>query len=101
MTSACKHGFPTEQCAACRTCPHGLTARGCGRCLASAAAASRRRLLPAPPEGTASHEHGGLEIYFVPEVNGWQFRDAENRPSALSYRSVFLAKKAIDQLSGR
>jgi hypothetical protein len=101
MTSACKHGFPIEHCAACRTCPHGLTTSGCGRCLATAAAASRRRVTAAPTEGTATQDHDGFEIYYVPEVNGWQFRGPESPASPESYRSVFLARKAIDRLPGR
>jgi hypothetical protein len=99
MTSACKHGFPPGQCASCRACPHGLTASGCGRCQAAAAAASRRRVVAPPAEGTASHDHLGYEIFYVPEVNGWQFRGPDAAPSAESYRSVFLARKAIDHLS--
>ena len=101
MSSECKHGFPTEQCASCRTCPHGLTASGCGRCLAATAAASRRRIVAGPTEGTASHDHQGFEIFYVPEVNGWHFRGPDAPISAESYRSVFLARKAIDKLPAR
>jgi hypothetical protein len=100
-TSVCKHGFPIEHCASCRTCPHGLTASGCGRCLAATATASRRRLAPAPLEGTATHDHNGYQIFYVPEVNGWYFRGPDSETSAESYRSVFLARKAIDQLASR
>ena len=101
MTSACKHGFPTEQCASCRTCPHGLTASGCGRCLTAAAAASRRRIVAGPTDGTPSYDHEGFEIFYVPEVNGWQFRATDIPVSAESYRSVFLARKSIDKLPAR
>lgn len=101
MTSACKHGFPTEHCAACRTCPHGLTTSGCGRCATETAAASRRRVMAAPAEGTATRAHDGFEIFYVPEVNGWQFRRPESPASPESYRSVFLARKAIDSLPGK
>lgn len=100
-TSACKHGFPIEHCASCRTCPHGLTASGCGRCLAATAAASRRRIVAGPVEGTASFDHEGFEIFYVPEVNGWQFRGPDAPASSESYRSVFLARKAIDRLPSR
>lgn len=101
MTSACKHGFPTDQCSSCRPCPHGLTAGGCGRCLTATAAASRRRVVPAPVEGTASHDHLGYEIFYVPEVSGWHFRGPDSAASLESYRSVFLARKAIDNLPAR
>jgi hypothetical protein len=101
MTSICKHGFPTAQCASCRTCPHGLSAAGCGRCLTAAATASRRRVVPAPTGDIASHDHEGYEIYYVPEVNGWQYRGPDAAASTESYRSVFLARKAIDHLPAR
>jgi hypothetical protein len=101
MSSACKHGFPIEQCAACRTCPHGHPASACGRCITATAAASRRRTIAEPAEGTATHDHEGFEIYYVPEVNGWQFRGPEAPESVESYRSVFLARKAIDRLPSR
>ena len=81
MTSACKHGFPTDQCASCHACPHGLMASGCGRCLTAAAAASRRRVVAAPTEGTASHDHQGYEIFYVPEVSGWHFRGPDSAAS--------------------
>ena len=99
--AACKHGFPTGQCASCRTCPHGLTTSGCGRCLSAAAAASRRRVVAPPAEGTASHDHQGYEIFYVPEVSGWHYRGPDAAPSVESYRSVFLARRAIDLLSAR
>ncbi|HEY6609425.1 MAG TPA: hypothetical protein VI277_09540 [Candidatus Limnocylindria bacterium] len=49
---------------------------------------------PVPPH----EEHGGYEVYYEPEVSGWRYRTAESAPSRLSYRSAFLARKAIDQL---
>lgn len=45
-----------------------------------------------------SEEHAGFEIFFVPAVNGWQYRAPDSEPSPLSYRSAFLARKAVDQL---
>jgi hypothetical protein len=97
MTPLCIHGFRSEHCASCRTCPHGLVTAGCGRCLAASTSAARRRpavTLETPP----SEEHAGFEIFYVPAVTGWQFRRPEAASSELSYRSVFLARKAIDAL---
>jgi hypothetical protein len=45
--------------------------------------------------------HEGFEIYYAPEVSGWQFRGPESVHSTQSYRSVFLARKAIDELPNR
>jgi hypothetical protein len=64
---------------------------------ATAAAALRRKI------GTdASHpaeEHRGFEILYVPEVSGWHFRGPDDSLSPVSYRSVFLARKAIDAIA--
>jgi hypothetical protein len=79
----------------CRTCPHGQVTTSCAKCRAPAP--TRKATLvaaPVPPQ----QEHGGYEVYFEPEVSGWRYRDAESAPSRLSYRSAFLARKAIDQL---
>ena len=95
MSSQCIHGFPTQQCMSCRTCPHGQVTTSCAKCRAPAP--TRKAALvaaPVPPE----QEHAGYEVYFEPEVSGWRFRDADSTPSPLSYRSAFLARKAIDQL---
>jgi hypothetical protein len=100
MTAICIHGFRTEECASCRTCPHGLTSSRCGRCIATAANAGRKR--PAVSTVTRpSVEHGGFEIYYVPAVSGWQYRSPDAGPSPLSYRSAFLARKAVDELNQR
>jgi hypothetical protein len=99
MTSLCIHSFPTEQCAACRTCPHGRSASQCGRCQAEAATATRRRITTATGPVPPPEEHNGFEIYFEPAVNGWQVRGPDAGPSE-SYRSVFLARKAIDGKEG-
>jgi hypothetical protein len=98
MIPLCIHGFRTEECASCRTCPHGLTASRCGRCAASARAVSRR------PRGVStqtypSEQHAGFEIFYVPAVSGWQYRGADAAASLLSYRSAFLARKAVDELA--
>jgi hypothetical protein len=99
MNSPCIHGFRTEQCAACRACPHGLVSSQCGRCLkASSTPAGRKALLSAV--GTyPSEQRAGFEIFYAPELNGWRYRADEIAPSVESYRSVFLARKAVDQLA--
>jgi len=66
----------------------------CARCRATVAA--RKRVVPTASE--PQHEHAGYEIFFEPEVNGWRYRGADATPSALSYRSAFLARKAVDEL---
>jgi hypothetical protein len=64
---------------------------------ATAAAALRRKV------GTdASHpaeEHRGFEILYIPEVSGWQFRGPDETLSPDSYRSAFLARKAVDAIA--
>jgi hypothetical protein len=100
MSAPCIHGFPNDQCSACRTCPHGLTASRCGRCVAAATAPARRRLVGSDEEHP-SEEHEGFEIFYVPEVSGWQYRAPDTGPSPLSYRSLFLARKAVDEISAR
>jgi hypothetical protein len=97
MTNSCIHGFPADQCASCRTCPHGLTAGRCGRCVSAA----NTRRAPTTVAAKPSEEHRGFEIYYVPEVSGWHYRDAEARASELSYRSAFLARKAVDEIASR
>jgi hypothetical protein len=97
MSVFCIHGFRTEECASCRTCPHGLISSRCGRCITAAANAGRKR--PAVSTVTPpSHEHAGFEIFYVPAVSGWRYRRPDGEASSLSYRSAFLARKAVDQL---
>jgi hypothetical protein len=45
-----------------------------------------------------SETHAGYELYYDPAVSGWQFRSPDAEPSRESYRSAFLARKAIDAL---
>jgi len=97
MDSRCIHGFPTQQCGACRTCPHGLTASACVRCRALASAAGRQRSAPSV-KTHPSEEHAGFEIFYVPALSGWQYRAPDSAPSPLSYRSAFLTRKAVDQV---
>lgn len=102
MSSFCIHGFASDQCAACRTCDHGLITSRCGRCAADAStprrtvAASRR----ATPEGDLpeSEQRGDWEIFYVPALSGWQVRGPEEAVIPTSYRSLFLARKAVDDL---
>lgn len=100
MDSPCIHGFPAEQCASCRICPHGLLAARCGRCLTSTRTAAGRAAA-ATAAAPHSEEHRGYEIFYVPDVSGWQYRDPDANSSALSYRSAFLARKAVDEAATR
>ncbi|HEX6139790.1 MAG TPA: hypothetical protein VF013_04905 [Candidatus Limnocylindria bacterium] len=92
MFDPCIHGFIPDQCASCRTCPHGLSAARCGRCQAKPTTKVSER------GSAASQEHLGWEIIYVPALSGWQVRQPDTTPSADSYRSVFLARKAIERL---
>jgi len=101
MTTAtilCIHGFRTEECASCRTCPHGLNASRCGRCVAASRAVSRRAHVVST-QTYPSEQHAGFEIYYEPAVSGWLYRGADAAASPLSYRSAFLARKAVDELA--
>ncbi|HEX6128188.1 MAG TPA: hypothetical protein VF071_04105 [Candidatus Limnocylindria bacterium] len=64
---------------------------------ATAAAALRRRV--ATDASRPAQEHRGFEILYVPEVSGWQFRAPDETLSPDSYRSAFLARKAIDAIA--
>jgi len=101
MPHYCVHGFRTAECASCRICSHGFVTSRCAQCNAPRrvqsarfARASASGLLTETPEPIT---YSGFEIFYVPQVSGWRFRaNADAPPSALSYRSVFLARKAID-----
>jgi hypothetical protein len=99
MTSPCIHGFRTEQCAACRSCPHGLVSSQCGRCIKAASTPAGRKALITAVRSYPSEQREGFEIYYEPAINGWRYRADESAPSVESYRSVFLARKAVDQLA--
>jgi hypothetical protein len=88
----CIHGFPTEQCVSCRRCEHGQPTSSCQKC--RAAPAARKAIEPAGDRST--HEHSGYEIFYEPAVSGWRFRAPDATTSELSYRSAFLARKAVD-----
>jgi hypothetical protein len=95
MLNQCIHGFAGEQCSSCRTCPHGQPAAACTRCRAELAIRRPARVVTDHP----AQQHAGYEIYYESDVSGWRFRSPDAAPSALSYRSAFLARKAVDQLS--
>ncbi|MGZ6255727.1 MAG: hypothetical protein ACXWMB_01775 [Candidatus Limnocylindria bacterium] len=46
-----------------------------------------------------SEERAGFEIVYVPELSGWQVRSDDTVASDESYRSIFLARKAADELA--
>ena len=89
----CIHGFLTGQCVSCRTCEHGQTTSACPKCRATAGA----RAKVAEPTGDRSTlTHRGYEIFYEPVVTGWRYRGPDSVTSPLSYRSAFLARKAVD-----
>lgn len=105
MSNHCVHGFRMAECASCRTCVHGFVTSRCGQCNAPSrvqAARSSRASRASRTEPTPdSIAYAGFEIFYVPDVSGWRFRAAADAaPSALSYRSAFLARKAIDEGEG-
>jgi hypothetical protein len=91
-TKQCIHGFSVEQCGSCRTCQHGLSTAACGRCNAPV----RTRKAAEPVGDRSTHEHAGHEIFYEPAVSGWRYRAPDAAASELSYRSAFLARKAVD-----
>jgi hypothetical protein len=99
MNAPCIHGFRTEECASCRECKHGLPVSRCGRCRAAASTASRRAFVPGAAPETPPATYQGYEILFSPAVSGWLYRAPDAAVSRESYRSEFLARKAIDHLS--
>ena len=101
MTSPCIHGFRAEECAACRTCPHGLVSSQCGRCIKASSTPAGRKALISAVHSYPSEQREGFEIFYEPAINGWRYRADESAPSVESYRSVFLARKAVDQLAAQ
>lgn len=102
-SSSCIHGFPEAQCASCRQCPHGLTSSRCGRCAEVASTPRRVTAKSAIAEAASApgpEERSGFQIFYVPELSGWQYRDPDDRTSPVSYRSLFLARKAVDKAAG-
>ena len=99
MTDPCIHGFRTEECTSCRTCPHGLVASRCSRCIRASSTPAGRKALLVDNGSHPSEERAGFEIVYVTELSGWQVRSADAAPSDESYRSLFLARKAADDLA--
>ena len=97
MTPPCIHGFRTEECAACRTCPHGLVSSRCGRCLKATSTPALRKAAINTHPAHDPEQRSGFEIVYVPNLNGWQIRSEGEPLSAESYRSAFLARKAVDE----
>ncbi|MGZ8562907.1 MAG: hypothetical protein ACXWWU_04725 [Candidatus Limnocylindria bacterium] len=99
MTSPCIHGFRPEQCAACRTCPHGLVTSQCGRCIKASSTPALRKAAITTHGHHPSEERGGFEIVYVPALNGWQIQSDGEPTSPESYRSLFLARKAAERMA--
>jgi hypothetical protein len=99
MTDPCIHGFRTDECTACRTCPHGLVTSRCGRCIKASSTPAGRQALLVSREDHPSEERAGYEIFYVPALSGWQVRNGDAIASDESYRSIFLARKAVDDLA--
>jgi hypothetical protein len=93
VTPQCIHGFPSEQCVSCRNCEHGHQFSSCSKCRTPIAL----RRVPEPTGDLTAHEHAGFEIFFDPAVSGWRYRAADATASRLSYRSAFLARKAVSE----
>ncbi len=98
MSLPCIHGFEAGQCASCRTCIHGMPVTRCGQCLAGSRARSQ---VSSTPNGPISEPEArnGWEIFYAPEVSGWRVRAPEAAVLPDSYRSLFLARKAVDQMT--
>ena len=99
MTPPCIHGFRTEECAACRTCPHGMVASRCSRCIKASSTPALRKAAINTHGAHPSEQRAGFEIFYVPAVHGWQVRGEDAAMSQESYRSIFLARKAVDQMA--
>jgi hypothetical protein len=64
----------------------------CTNCRSSAT-----RKVVEPVADQATHQHAGHEIFYEAAVSGWRYRGADAAASQLSYRSAFLARKAVDE----
>ena len=61
---------------------------------AESAATARERAC-----ASSNVNRAGFEIVYVPELSGWQVRSGDSAMSDESYRSIFLARKAADDLA--
>jgi hypothetical protein len=79
------------------TCSHGFQKARCARCNAETTATARRRTSAVPAATPPSEEHRGWNIFYEPAVSGWQVRAPEAATMEGSFRSLFLARKAVDE----
>jgi hypothetical protein len=93
LTPDCIHGFPSDQCADCRSCRHGLITSRCGTCRLEGGRQLRRG---SHLDSHLPETYQGFQIYFVPTQNSWYYRAEESTPSLDSYGSAFQARRAID-----
>lgn len=98
MSGLCIHGFEAGQCAACRTCQHGLVTSRCSQCQAASTARSRSAST-VDASSSQPEARNGWEIFYAPDVSGWRVRPPEAAALPDSYRSLFLARKAVDQMA--
>ena len=96
MSTNCIHGFSTQQCSSCGTCKHGQVRSSCGRC--RAATTTRRTVAGPAVESPPSEDYVGFVIFYEASVSGWRYRGQDAAGSEQSYRSAFLARKAVDAL---
>jgi hypothetical protein len=101
MTAPCIHGFRTDECTSCRTCPHGLVTSRCARCIRASSTVAGRKALLTTHGDHPTEKRAGFEIIYVPEVSGWQLRSGDAAASDESYRSLFLARRAADELKAQ
>ena len=100
MTAPCIHGFRTEECTSCRTCPHGLVASRCGRCIrASSTPAGRKALLVATRRAPFRGARAASRSCTSPSSADGRCARRTRSISDESYRSIFLARKAADDLA--
>jgi hypothetical protein len=98
MTDQCIHGFDAQHCASCRRCSHGLIENRCAECGAPRTAREATLML-ANDRPRPSMTHRGHEILYVAGERSWYIKaDADAPRSAVSYRSSFLAQRAVDAL---
>jgi hypothetical protein len=80
------------------SCIHGFQPGQCGRCSPDTSQFARRSTKSDPLLESTPEERLGWEIFYVPAVTGWRVRQPDTTALAASYRSLFLARKAVDAL---